>query len=97
MWEWAIENVAQDHKERSELLSSLYENLTWWLQPELKSKQNSMSSSTAVWPEAKEYIEDLHKNGASEEYVQKEVERMQRQSSENSDLETAEVLRGPNE
>ena len=95
MWEWAIKNVVQDRKEREKLLFSVFDALTWWLQPEIKQKQSRQKENTQVWPEAQKFIDELREHGASEEYVKKELARLQAER-EQGDLETAEVIRGPN-
>ena len=92
MWAWASANVTEDYKEQGKLLFSLLNTLTWWLQPEIKSKMSKQN--TQQWPEAANYIEELRANGASEEYINKEVKRMS-EEQDNNDFDDMELIKGP--
>lgn len=97
MWEWASQQVIRDYNEQGELLFSLMDTLTFWLQPEIKKNMQKQKDSAQIWPEASEYIEELRKMGASEDYIQKELKELQKEKNENveEDTDTFVVLRGP--
>lgn len=96
MWSWAIENVAQDIKEQGKLLFSFMDTLTWWLQPEIKKQM--AKQKTDAWPEALDYIEELKRNGASDDYIAREVAEMKKGQEENPESEEGDeiqLMRGP--
>jgi len=74
-WAWAFSNVLRDQEEKGKLLFSLMDTLTWWLQPDIKQKMNRQR--TQSWPKAKNFLNELREQGASEEYIKKELARMQ--------------------
>lgn len=99
MWSWAIENVAQDIKEQGKLLFSFMDTLTWWLQPEIKKQMNKQK--TDAWPEAADYIEELKRNGASDDYLAKELDEIEKRKKESAETENdqddnIQLIRGPN-
>jgi tRNA U34 5-methylaminomethyl-2-thiouridine-forming methyltransferase MnmC len=58
------------------------DTLTWWLQPELRNK---MEKQTQHWPQAEGFLEELRKQGASEEYIERERQRMTQTAEEGGD------------
>lgn len=103
MWSWAAENVSQDFREQEKLLFSLMDNLTWWLQPQIRKEMDK--NKTEQWPVASGYFDELRNMGASEEYIRKEMDAIQQESegrdgtstdTEDSDDDQIIILRGPN-
>lgn len=105
MWSWAAHNVAEDYKEQGRLLFSFMDTLTWWLQPQMR-KQVEKDKANQM-PDAENYIDDLRKAGASEEYIAKEMADMHKEQQEkkrlaeisgvpDDDGDDFEVLTAPN-
>jgi hypothetical protein len=97
--EWAFTNVVQDYKEQGKLLFSFMDALTWWLQPEIKAKLSRAGAQQ--WPDAKNYLNELRKMGASDEYIQKELAAMRKEQAKNAGFSDDDqgddlvVLKGP--
>ncbi len=96
--------MRQDFKEREKLLFSFMENLTWWLQPELKGKIEKDKKNQ--WPDAdlKHFADGLREGGASEEYIAAEIEKIQKERQRAADVaalladddgDDIQILRGP--
>lgn len=69
------------------------DTLTWWLQPEIRKK---MDKKTEHWPSAEieGFLDELRKNGASEDYIERERQRMLQEPAED-DGDDLELLNHP--
>lgn len=95
-WNWAAHNVSRDYQELEKLLFSFMDNLTWWLQPEIKRALEKQNANTQNWPQAEGFVEELREMGASPEYVEKEARELQPQVDPQEEGDSFELIRGPN-
>lgn len=91
--------MLRDHEEREELLFSLVDTATWWLQPEMKKKLEEETSNVVHCPTAslEQYAQDLRDAGATEAYIKKElmVLSQEQEVEEEESGDDIQVIKGP--